>query len=113
MVVFMPILQIRKLRLKEVQPLGQLLSGGAAELTPVSIFPRVELLTTLCGDMVFLSVMGLLRRHAPLLNLSGFDPLCCLHYLTVWFPIPPHDLASLFHPPEVNFIYMLALRYIA
>lgn len=54
----MPILQIKKLRLKEVQPPDQLLSGVAVDRTPVFITPGIGLLTTLYGGMVHLGIMG-------------------------------------------------------
>ena len=58
--------------------------------------------------MMFLGIMGILRPDIPLLNDGWFDPLCYLQYLILWFPVSPPNLASLFHPPEVSFICLLA-----
>lgn len=71
----MPILQIRKLGLKEVQSPGQLVSGVTADVTPVFITIRVEFFNySTCVSWSHWAF----ETEASLLTLGWFDLLCCL-----------------------------------
>lgn len=72
----MPILQIRKLGLQEVQPPAQQISGEAADVIPVLMTVMVDGGFELLG-LVLLDAMGLWRPEVSLLTPGWFDPLCC------------------------------------